>query len=188
MAAKVKIAEFLEEHEIKKLLEYLSQNEYWVYYLVVRLGVSTALRFSEMSRITWIDVLGAHTLLISGKKAGKIREIPIFHELSENLSSVYLNLGRPKMEDSIIPITIRGFNKQIKVLSMRAGIRGKRISTHTWRKTFGREVWKRNNQSENSIIKLANIFNHSSASVTKKYLGIEEEMPQSLYTIQDLFY
>ena len=70
MTTKIKSAESLEEHELNKLLKYLSQNEQWTYYLVVRLGVSTALRFSDLSRIKWSDVLGKKSLVISEKKTG----------------------------------------------------------------------------------------------------------------------
>jgi integrase len=187
MTTKIKSAESLEEHELNKLLKYLSQNEHWVYYLVVRLGVSTALRFSDLSRIKWSDVLGKKTLILNEKKTGKIREIPIAQELSQNLLSIYRKLGEPTIGNPIIPLTIRGINKQIKVHAYRAGIRGKRISTHTWRKTFGREVWKRNNQSEASLIKLSYLFNHSSVAITRIYLDITKEEVQDLYAIQDLF-
>jgi integrase len=175
MTTKIKSAESLEEHELNKLLKYLSQNEHWVYYLLVRLGVSTALRFSDLSRIKWCDVLGKQTLVMAEKKTGKVREIPLAPELSQNLLSIYRKLGEPSANQPIIPLTIRGVNKQIKVLASRAGVRGKRISTHTWRKTFGREVWRRNNQSEASLIKLSYLFNHSSTSITRVYLDITRE-------------
>jgi integrase len=187
MATKIKSAESLEEHELNKLLKYLSQNEHWVYYLIVRLGVSTALRFSDLSRIKWTEVLSKQTLLIAEKKTGKLREIPLPKELSDNLLLIYRKLGQPKVDDSIIPLTIRGVNKQIKILAYRAGVRGKRISTHTWRKTFGREVWRRNNQSEASLIKLSYLFNHSSTAVTRIYLDITREEVQDMYDIQDMF-
>jgi integrase len=187
MTIKIKSAESLEEHELNKLLKYLSQHEHWVYYLVVRLGVSTALRFSDLSRIKWTDVLGKKSLLMSEKKTGKVREIPIAPELSQNLLSIYRKVGEPISDEPIIPLTIRGVNKQIKILAYRAGIRGKRISTHTWRKTFGREVWKRNNQSEASLIKLSYLFNHSSVAITRIYLDITREEVQDMYAIQDMF-
>ncbi|MFM7765021.1 MAG: hypothetical protein ACKO6I_05105 [Sphingomonadales bacterium] len=88
---------------------------------------------------------------------------------------------------TFVSITIRAINKQIKVLAYSAGIRGKRISTHTWRKTFGREVWKRNNYSEASLIKLSFLFNHSSTAITRIYLDITKEEVGDMYAIQDLF-
>ena len=74
MTTKLKSAEHLEEQELNKLLKYLSQNQLWIYYLLVRLGVSTALRYSDLSRITWEMVLGKQKLLIKEKKTGKIEK------------------------------------------------------------------------------------------------------------------
>jgi integrase len=187
MNIKIKSAESLEEHELNKLLKYLSQQEHWVYYLVVRLGVSTALRYSDLSRIKWSDVLGKSTLVMAEKKTGKVREIPLAPELAQSILSIYRKLGEPSIHNPVIPLTIRAINKQIKVLAYRAGVRGKRISTHTWRKTFGREVWKRNNYSEASLIKLSYLFNHSSVAITRIYLDITREEVQDMYAIQDMF-
>ena len=62
-----------------------------------------------------------------------------------------------------------------------------RSSTHTWRKTFGREVWNRNNQSEASLIKLSYLFNHSSVAITRIYLDITREEVQDMYAITRIY-
>ncbi len=187
MTTKLKSAEHLEEQELNKLLKYLYQNQKWTYYILVRLGVSTALRYSDLSRITWEQVLGHKTLLIKEKKTNKVRQIPLQEELTEILQRVYLKLGSPSVQNEIIPLHIRTINKQIKIHSVNAGIRGKRISTHTWRKTFGREVWKRNGQTEACLVKLSSLFNHSSIAITRIYLSITKEEVDNLYQLQDLF-
>jgi len=187
MTTKLKSAEHLEELEVNKLLKYLYQNQIWIYYLIVRLGVSTALRYSDLSRIRWIDVLKKDSLVLKEKKTAKVREIPLQPELKDVLSKIYLKLGSPKREMPIIPLHIRTVNEQIKIHAAKSGIRGKRISTHTWRKTFGREVWKRNNFSEASLVKLSQLFNHSSVAITRIYLSITKEEVDNLYNLQDLF-
>lgn len=187
MTTKIKSSEHLEELELNKLLKYLYQNELWIYYVMVRLGVSTALRFSDLSRIRWIDVINKQVLIIKEKKTGKVREIPLQPELTETLYKVFEKLNRPNLHEVIIPLHIRTINKQIKLYAAKSGIRGKRISTHTWRKTFGREVWKRNNYSEGSLVKLSQLFNHSSISITRIYLDITREEVNDLYNLQDLF-
>jgi integrase len=187
MTTILKSAEHLEEQELNKLLKYLSQNQIWTYYLLVRLGVSTALRYSDLSRITWEMVLGNNKLLIKEKKTSKVREIPLQEELSEKLQEVYQKMNKPNINERIIPLQIRTINKQIKLHSQRAGIKGKRISTHTWRKTFGREVWNRNGQSEASLVRLSSLFNHSSIAITRIYLSITKEEVDNLYQIQDIF-
>ena len=108
-------------------------------------------------------------------------------ELVQILTKIHAKLDYPNNEEIIIPTSIRGVNKQIKILAVRSGLRGKRISTHTFRKTFGREVWKRNNYSEASLVKLSELFKHSSTSITRIYLSITKEEVNDLYNIQDLF-
>jgi len=187
MATKIKSAEHLEEFEVNKLLKYLHQNELWNYYILVRLGISTALRFSDLSQIRWREFLGKEKMTIKEKKTGKVREIPLHTDLVENLTSVYLKVGSPHQDEKMVPICIRSVNRQIKIYSAKCGIRNKRISTHTWRKTFGREIWKRNNYSEASLVKLSQLFRHSSISITRIYLSITKEEIDNLFDIQDLF-
>ena len=187
MTTKLKSAEHLEEIEVNKLLKYLQQNQIWVYYILVRLGISTALRYSDLSQITWKDILGRDKLIIKEKKTGRVREIPLNSDLIQNLTSVYLKLGCPNVEDKVLPLTIRAVNKQLKIYAAKCGIRGKRISSHTFRKTFGREVWRRNNYSEASLVKLSQLFRHSSTAITRIYLSITKEEVENLYDIQDLF-
>lgn len=187
MSTKLKSAEHLEEIEVNKLLKYLQQNQHWTYYILVRLGISIALRYSDLSQLTWKDLLKRNYLTIKEKKTGRVREIPLNSELVQNLTTIYMKLGSPDLERRVLPLTIRAVNKQLKIYAAKSGIRGKRISSHTFRKTFGREVWKRNNYSEASLVKLSQLFRHSSTAITRIYLSITKEEVENLYEIQDLF-
>ena len=64
MTTKIKSAEHFEEFEVNKLLKYLHKNELWTYYILVRLGISTALRYSDLSQIKWGNILGKEKLTI----------------------------------------------------------------------------------------------------------------------------
>jgi len=112
---------------------------------------------------------------------------PLQPELVETIQKVYTKIGSSNLNEVIIPLHIRTINKQIKLYAAKAGIRGKRISSHTFRKTFGREVWRRNNYSEGSLVKLSQLFNHSSVGITRIYLSITKEEVDDLYNLQDLF-
>jgi integrase len=187
MNTKLKSAEHLEENELNRLLKYLNKNDNQLYYLLVRLGISTALRYSDLSRITWSMVLNKSILFLREKKTNKVREIPIPIELQETIKKSYLKLGSQEPDSVIIPLNIRTINKQLKIYASKAGIRNKRISTHTFRKTFGREVWRRNGQTESSLVRLSALFNHSSVSITRIYLSITKEEVDNLYDLQDMF-
>lgn len=56
------------------------------------------------------------------------------------------------------------------------GIKGK-IGTHTLRKTFGCHFY----QQYNDIVMLQKIFNHSTPSITLRYIGIEQEDIDEVY-------
>lgn len=48
------------------------------------------------------------------------------------------------------------------------------FSTHTFRKTFGRYVYEKNDKSAESLILLNHIFRHSSIDITKVYIGLRQ--------------
>ena len=50
------------------------------------------------------------------------------------------------------------------------------FSCHSLRKTFGRQVYTMNGENaELALVKLMELFNHSSVSITKSYLGLRQE-------------
>jgi site-specific recombinase XerD len=64
------------------------------------------------------------------------------------------------------------FAKESKTLS---------ISTHSCRKAFGRKVFESNGESEKSLVMLMDLYNHSSLSMTKVYLGLRQEEMNNIY-------
>ena len=47
---------------------------------------------------------------------------------------------------------------------------------HSLRKTFGRQVYNMNSDNaELALVKLMELFNHSSVAITKRYLGLRQE-------------
>ena len=67
----------------------------------------------------------------------------------------------------------------IRVLERRLNeykVKAKNFSCHSLRKTFGRQVYNMNdNNSELALVKLMELFNHSSVAITKRYLGLRQE-------------
>jgi hypothetical protein len=55
------------------------------------------------------------------------------------------------------------------------------------RKSFGRIIYERNGRSDEALIKLSQLFNHSSTAITRIYLSITKEEIDDLYAMQDLF-
>ena len=73
-------------------------------------------------------------------------------------------------------------NQQInKKIKQTFKAKNKNYSSHSLRKSFGRKVYEMNNQSEDALISLSLIYNHSDLRVTRTYLDITQEKLDSIY-------
>ena len=74
-------------------------------------------------------------------------------------------------------VTILSFQIWIlKEIKKKYRLKVKNFSCHSLRKTFGRQVYNMNSEnSELALVKLMELFNHSSVSITKRYLGLRQE-------------
>jgi integrase len=66
------------------------------------------------------------------------------------------------------------------------GIRKKRVSTHSLRKSGARFLYDENHRSEDVFLKISMILNHSSSEVSRRYLGITKEELSDVYSAFDL--
>ena len=179
-----KTSNYLNKIELNEWLNWLKKNEKWRYYLLVKLGVSSLLRYSDLKKIKWEDILDRERFFISEQKTGKKREIRISNELRESIKMVY-NKMNDNYSDIIFPFHINSVNHYIEKSLYSSGIRKSNISTHSFRKSGGRFIWESNNKSDESILMLSILFNHSSTSITRRYLGIEREKVQDMYRFQE---
>lgn len=59
------------------------------------------------------------------------------------------------------------------------------ISSHTFRKTFGRYVYDKMNRTEEAIILLQRIFRHSSPQTTMIYIGLRDDEVNKIFDTID---
>ena len=72
--------------------------------------------------------------------------------------------------------TIQRINVILKEIKKKYRLKVKNFSCHSLRKTFGRQVYNMNSEnSELALVKLMELFNHSSIAITKRYLGLRQE-------------
>ena len=57
------------------------------------------------------------------------------------------------------------------------------ISTHMFRKTFGRMIFDGNKDKGTALVLLMDIFGHTSLEITKLYLGIRKEEINEAYKL-----
>ena len=72
--------------------------------------------------------------------------------------------------------TVQRINVILKEIKKKYRLKVNHFSCHSFRKTFGRQVYTMNgDNAELALVKLMELFNHSSVAITKRYLGLRQE-------------
>lgn len=175
-------SDHLQYDEYLRLLDRLHNDKEYLFELYARLSFCTACRASDVLNFRWRDIIGLKQCVVTEKKTGKTRAIPLNDVVQSKITELYRLLGSPDKNDLIFkskftgqPITIQYINQRLKFYKGRYRISIDHFSTHTFRKTFGRYVYDSNNHSAESLLLLNRILNHSNIDVTKRYIGITKE-------------
>ena len=179
--SKYTTSDYLTPEEINRLIRYFKRLGNHQMELLIEFGVKTLLRYSDISRITWSDVLGKETLILNEKKTNKRREITLGRSIREKIEMVHNQLGNPNNEEYIFNYSLQYVNRLLKEGGKDVKIRNKNISTHSLRKSGSRYIWETNGNSDEYLIKLSYILNHSSTTITRRYLGISREEIVNIY-------
>ena len=152
-------------------------------YIMVCLGINSALRISDLLSLTWGDVYSfangrfRNHVSVTERKTGKGRRIALNKSMKKALELYKKSLPEVAEETFIFPG--RGGKKPLSRCQayriLRAAGRALHFETglscHSLRKTFGYHAWKMGVQPA----MLMQVFNHSSYQVTRRYLGIEQD-------------
>jgi len=150
--------------------------------LFIALGSFWGLRVSDILRLKWDDILDKDEFVMVEKKTGKKREIKINRQLKQHISECYSRImpGSDKhpvfLSQKNTTYSIQRLNAIFKTLKSKYNLKVGNFSTHSMRKTFGRQVFsKAETNAELALVKLSQLFNHSSVMVTRRYLGISRD-------------
>jgi len=141
-------------------------------YLLFCMGINTGLRISDILKLTVADVRGKDTYTLTEQKTGKIRKINL-HAVKDDITRYTASMNDTdylfKSRIGNEPITrvqaYRILNDVAKKINL------DEIGTHTLRKTFGYHFYKK----YKDVAVLQEIFNHSSPSITLRYIGINAD-------------
>lgn len=179
-------SDFLEWNKMKTLVLKLERDGDLKFSLLIATGSYVGLRISDLLQLRWNQLLNQKVLIVTEKKTGKERSITINPELQEILQRLFIKLGTKESDLMFVnrfgskPLSIQYVNSKLKDIAKKYNITTK-LSTHSFRKTLGRRVWEVNEYSEQALLLLSQLFNHSSISTTKIYLGIREQEISNLY-------
>ena len=159
-------------------------------YTLIRIGLNTALRISDILHFTWDDVYCSRQhcfrthILITEKKTGKENRIFINKELKKVLTEYRKTQSHTAPEDYLFPSPridgqplsryqayriVRKAAEEVEIDDV--------VRCHSLRKTFGYHAWKMGTPPA----LLMEIYNHSSFQITKHYLGIEQDDKDAVF-------
>lgn len=179
--------------DINKIKTYLKKKSDRDYTLFV-LGINVGLRASDLLKLKVKDIYNdngtvKNELTVREKKTDKQRELFINESAAAALNSYYKNALFNSKEDYLFqsrkgdntPIEVRSLNRLVKSWCLECNLKGN-YGTHSLRKTFGYFLYSNNAANPYILPYLMRIFNHSSQSVTLRYIGIEKEDINALYS------
>ena len=154
-------------------------------YLLFYTGINTGLRVSDIIKLNYDDIrdnygnMKSH-ISITEKKTGKIKKFPICNGLYDELEKYTKNMmqGEYLFKSQIgtnRPITTTQAYRILKATANKVGL--EEVGTHTMRKTFGYWHYKQ----YHDVALLQTIFNHSSPSITLRYIGISQDQIDQSY-------
>ena len=175
-------ADFLEWEEAMNLIRKLFKDENYPMSLLIALGCFFGLRISDILSLRWNQILNVNEFTIIEHKTGKKRTIRINPQLKRHITDCYKAIN-PIGNNAPILISQKGtvysiqrINIILKELKKKYRLHIDNFSCHSLRKTFGRQVYNMNNENaELALVKLMELFNHSSVAITKRYLGLRQE-------------
>ncbi|WP_185965973.1 tyrosine-type recombinase/integrase [Flavobacterium sp. ZT3R18] len=144
-------------------------------YLII--AVNTGLRSGDVLQLTY-EQLQQDKVAITEQKTGKKKIIAINDSIRAIIPADAT--GSPFITNKGSIITNQHLNRLLKEVFTKEA-KTLNISTHSCRKAFGRRVYQNNGESENALIYLSELFNHSSVAITRKYLGIRQEELNNIY-------
>jgi len=152
-------------------------------YALICTGINTALRIQDLLSLKWGQVycfedgLYRTHLILRESKTGKEACIALNDSVKSSLALYQNSLKGITAQDYIFrgrtpdaPLSRSQAFRIIKHACSSLHL-SERISCHSLRKTFGYQAWA--SGANPTILML--LFNHSSFTVTKRYLGIEQD-------------
>lgn len=151
--------------------------------LLFVIGINSGLRISDILTLRVSDFRGKSSLTLREEKTGKAKTFRFNNAIVDAISTL---IPASASETDYVFQSRKGVNRPLtrvqayRILNdaaARVGITDA-IGCHTLRKTFGYHAYK----SGVDLALLQSIFNHSSQSVTLRYIGITQDAIDDVYS------
>lgn len=176
-----------DKKKIKQIYYYLNGKD-TKYGVLFKFGLNTGLRISDILPVKVEDPFNfkyeyKYYFTLKEKKTGKIKKI----KLNAAIKKVILAFVKEKdlSMDSYLFYSRKGGHLEriqaYRILKEAATVCGvENFGTHSLRKTWGYWTYK---ASKYNIGLIMDTFNHSSQAITLRYIGINQEQKDDLYSL-----
>ncbi|MCJ7448349.1 MAG: tyrosine-type recombinase/integrase [Bacteroidales bacterium] len=158
--------------------------------LLISFGSFWGLRISDILSLKWEQVYDKDEFELTERKTKKNREIKINAQLKRHISDCHGKMNPRTLDEYIFTsqkgsvYSIQRVNVILKDLRTKYNLKIKNFSSHSLRKSFGREIFNRSAENaELAIVKLSQLFNHSNPAITRRYLGISQKELLDTYDV-----
>jgi len=183
--------------DILKVKQYLLGKSNKRDYLLFVLGINVGLRAGDLLKLKIDEIMKDNIIVdkvvIYEEKTSKKREFEL-NESAKSAIKLYLDTLQDINYESYLfksrkgdgALTVESAHKIIKTTLRELNIKGN-YGTHSLRKTFAYHIYANNIKNNPTIINtLQKMLNHSSASVTLRYIGITKEVISDVYNSLNL--
>lgn len=181
-------ADYLEWDTMLNLVRKLYKDGNYRMSLLIGCGCFFGLRISDILSLSWDMLLDGDSFTLIEKKTGKKRIIKINEGFQKHIKDCFNALKiQDKSEECFVSnkktvYSVQRINVILKEIKEKYNLKIEHFSTHSLRKTFGRKVVEQAGEnSEMALIKLSELFNHSSPMITRRYLGLRHEELMNVY-------
>lgn len=183
-------ADPIEWNEAINLVRWLYRDGDYCMSMFVGLGIFTGLRVSDIKRITWRMILETESFEIIEQKTQKRREIKTNSGFQKHAKDCFEALHIHDLDQPCLIsrknciYSTQRLNVLLKQYRDKYRIKCRHISCHSLRKTYGLKIYTSSNENASvALATLSSLYNHSSVSITMKYLGITREKMLSTYDL-----
>ena len=145
-------------------------------YIMILVGVNTALRFSDLRRLT-VGKVKFNYIIQRDKKTRKENKFSLHQDIFNEVQAYMKRQGLTDDDDYLF-YSRKGVNKPLSraqgyniIQNIKKGIKlHYQVGTHTLRKTFGYWFYKQ----YGDVVALQSILNHSTPAMTLIYIGMQK--------------
>ncbi len=185
-------ADYLDWNVMLNLIRKLYRDGDYRMSLFIGAGCFFGLRVSDLRKLTWSMLLDDDKFVINEQKTSKRRVVKINSDFQKHIKQCYEALNIQDINETCflsrknMVMSTQRINVRLKEIKNRYNIKIDNFSCHSLRKAFGRKVFESSGENaQMALVKLSELFNHSSVAITKIYLGLREEELLEAYDLLD---